>query len=654
MSPKQPKQSKPHNHPHRRSHQSKPGVSPHSRRGRSRSRPARRTRSGSVRLPSRTVPPTRVHSQSRSRPRRTVHPRDIPFYIPSSGQHGQSIPSVIADALRKQSQEHSEALTATNLANPPPTPPPDFTTQGNAMTSAPRAPGSKRRPSSSPATANARRRRRRRPRPRQSSNPSEQDDPIPPPRPQPAPFYPPRPVSPYSFFGMIRAKAEKEKRELEAKRKREKRQERRLKKKEPGWKRLDDDEKPDSPKRTKGPEIKNASSDPFLQRPSSAPPLSRIFVQEEQQYDQPHDEQFYTGSQRGNHPRQKQGKQRHKKHRREKHHRRQKRRSRYVMRDFFASLRRKLGSLFRFTTPTGGSSGQSAPPRANVGNATPTREPSGTQYARNESKVFGVQPSQKNRGRKRVDSTRQPLPYFMHGGRSPANTSWHSKLSGPGSTRRFTATVESAIPSPQRPAEEFPQFAPAVGGVYPQRYSHQSSSSAISIFARRFMGPFFSDSSDPSTLGNDLGQKRLSWRSHKLLTAGSKPVTPPSSRNPSPEDRGRSSDREQRASSNPGGYRSFSSSSMGLRNLQASSPDRRTRSTSPYRVPSPVPSPAMSPDYGLAELFATPPEVRSPVNGSPVRLSSSEYGISRLFASSPISSGSNSGSNFGLRRLFGD
>ncbi|KAI0909277.1 hypothetical protein F4823DRAFT_445616 [Ustulina deusta] len=657
MSHKQSRQGKPHHHPHRPSHQSRPAVSPHSRQGRSRSRPARRARSSSVRLHSRTVPPPRLRSHSRSRPRRPVNTRDIPFYIPSSGQHGQTIPTIIADALRKQGEERNEALTATNLGYRPPTPPPDSNAQEGAMPSAPPAPGLKRRPSSSPAAANARRRRRRRPRPRPPSVTWEQDEPIPPPRPQPAPFYPPRPASPpYSFFGMIRAKAEREKREQEAEKKREKRAARRMK--EAAAKQKGGDEKMDSPKRTKGPGTKESSKSPS-RRASSAPPLSRTPVQEGQHHDQPHDDQPLTESQRGSHPRHKQGKQRHKKHHRrsgEQHHRRQKRRSRYAMRDFFASLRRKLGNLLRFTLPAGNSPGQSAPPNVGVGHSTPTREPAGAQQQGRESRVLSGQSPHLSRGRKRVESTRQPLPYFMHGGRSPAN-SWHSRLSNPRSTRRFTATVESApgsgAPSPQRPTDEFSTMAPAVGGIHPQRFSHHSSASAISVIARRFMGPFLSESSDPSTLDGGLGQRRLSWRSHKLLTAGSRPVTPPSSRNPSPGDRGRSRSRGQSVSI-PGAYRSFSSSSMGPRGLHASPPDRRSRSISPCRISSPisspVSSPGLSPDYGLADLFATPPAVASPINASPVRISSPDYGLQRLFASSPASSGS----NFGLWRLFGD
>ncbi|KAI0423766.1 hypothetical protein F5Y09DRAFT_180689 [Xylaria sp. FL1042] len=652
MSHKQPKQSKPQ---HRPRHHSRPAKSPHSRRGRSRSRPARRARSTSVRLHSRPIPSSRIQSQSRSRPRRPVNRRDIPFYIASNGQHGHSIPTVIADALRKQDQEQNEALTATNLGNRPPTPPPDANAQGNAMTAAPPGPGLKRRPSSSPAAANTRPRRRRRPRARQHSVPSEQEEPIPPPRPQPAPFYPPRPASPpYSFFGIIRAKAERENQEREAKKKREKREQRKLKKEARG-KPTGGIQGTNSPKRAKAAATKGASKPPS-KRSNSAPPLSRTPVQEAQYHDQPHGSQTSTGSQRGQHQRQKQAKQRHKKHRRhsgEQPHRRQKRRSRYVMRDFFASLRRKLGSLFRFTLPAASTPGPSAQPRGDADSATPTKEASSAQ----QSKTLGGQSQQQRRGRKRVDSTRQPLPYFMHGGRSPAN-SWHSRLSRPGSTRRFTTTVESApgsrAPSPARPIEEeYPTVSSAAGGLYPPRFSHHSSSSAISIFARRFMGPFLSESSDPSTLDNNgLGQRRLSWRSHKLLTAGSKPVTPPSSRNPSPGVRGRSVDRGHRVSI-PGEYRSFSSSSMGLRGLYPSS-NRKSRSASPRRilspVESPIPSPASSPDYGLTELFATPPEAWSPIDGSPVRLSSPDYGLQRLFASTPGSSGS----NFGLRRIFGD
>ncbi|KAI0542838.1 hypothetical protein GGR58DRAFT_172352 [Xylaria digitata] len=663
MPHKQSRQSKPHHRPHRRSYQPLPSKSPHRRRGRSQSKPSRRARSSSVRLHSRAVTPARFHSRSRSRPRRAVRTRDIPFYVPPTGQHAHDIPNIIADALRKQDEEHNEALTATNLGYRPLTPPPDSNVQGAAMAPAPApVPGLKRRPSSSPAAAHARRPRRRRPRPRTQSVISDGDSPIPPPRPQPAPFYPPRPVSPpYSFFGIIRAKAEKEKRDKEVKKKREKREQRRKKQGTPETiQNQDGDEKINSPKRAKGAGAKESSKPPS-QRASSAPPLYQEPVQGLSQ------DELSSGSQHGYHPNSKHGRLRHKKHHRrlgEQHHRRKKKRSKYGMRDFFASLRRKLGNLLRLTLPAASSAAQSAPPRVDISNPTPARDFSGTQQHISESKFGTGRTSYQNRGRRR-GGLEQPLPYFMHGGRSPAE-SWHSKLSRPRSRRRFTATVESApgsgAPSPHIQTEEFPSVAQTVAGVETQRLSYHTGS-AISIIARRFMGPFLSEPSDPSTIGNDLGQKRLSWRSHKLLTAGSRPATPPSSRNPSPGGRGRSRSRGQRVSI-PGAYRSFSSSSMGLRSLY---PDRRSRSASPPRVSSPVSSPVSpspisptpvsppvpvpsSPDYGLADLFATPPSAGSPVSATPVRISSPDYSLPRLFASTPVSTGS----NFGLWRLFGD
>ncbi|TGJ85674.1 hypothetical protein E0Z10_g3118 [Xylaria hypoxylon] len=353
MSHKQSRQSKPRHRLHRHSYQPLPSKSPHRRRGRSESKPERRARSSSGRPHSRNIPPSRFQSRSRSRPRRAVHPRDIPFYIPSTGQHAHSIPNIIADALRKQDQDHSEALATANLGYRPLTPPPDSNLPGGAM--AP-SPGLKRRPSSSPVAANARRPRRRRPRPRTQSVTLEREEPIPPPRPQPAPFYPPRPVSPpYSFFGIIRAKAEKEKREKEAKKKREKREQRRKKQEVEGTtQNQGGEEKINSPSRTKGPGIKDPAKPPS-QRASSAPPLSRESVQEEQYQDQ-----LSTGSQRGYHPHLKHGRPRHKKHHRrlgEQHHR-------------------------PASAPV-----QPAPPRADIGNSTPARDPPGSPHYISESKV---------------------------------------------------------------------------------------------------------------------------------------------------------------------------------------------------------------------------------------------------------------------------
>ncbi|KAI1358094.1 hypothetical protein F5Y08DRAFT_346058 [Xylaria arbuscula] len=720
MSQKQTKQSKPHHHPHRRSHHSRPAVSPHSRRGRSRSRPERRARSSSVRVQSRAAPQPRVRSHSRSLPRRAVNTRDIPFYIPPSGQNGGSIPTIIVEALRKQDEEHNSALTATNLGHRLPTPPPEPNLLGHEMAPAPAAPGLKRRPSSSPAAANARRRRRRRPRPRQRSVISDPEENIPPPRPQPAPFYPPRPASPsFSFLGIKRTKAEKERRELEAKKKRDKKEDRKLRK--DGQR--GNYEKLESPKRPKAPKAKKLAKSPPVRATSAPPPpLNHVPVPEEQYYNQLYEQQppwTSSGSQRGHQSRHKGSKQRHKKHHRrlaEQHHRRQKRRNKFTMRDFFKSLRRKLGSLFRFTTPTpspppappaAAATQQSVPAYAEAGYyyASPTRDsPYGVdaQYEKSESQIFNGQATR--RGRRRVDSARhtQPLPYFMHGGRSPA-ASWHSRLSSrPGSTRRFTATVESAAPSPviQEPVDELPRVSPGLsggssgggGGLHaPQRYSHQSSASAISVIARRFMGPFFSESTDPSVLGGNEGlgsgggsQKRLSWRSHKLLTAGSRPATPPSSRAPSPAgiapSRGRSKEREslgsmQRESIPETGAYTYTVRSLSIppQDPYLSAGDRRSRSASPYRVvvleariadpvtastspisSSPLASPPLSPDYGLADLFATPlPEEvgGSPANGgTPLRVASPDYGLQRLFSPSPASTGS----NFGLRRLFGD
>ncbi|KAI8949825.1 hypothetical protein F4801DRAFT_386037 [Xylaria longipes] len=661
MSPKHSIKSKTHHH---RRHSYKPGSigsSSRSQRGRSRSRSSRRARSSSplLRSRSRINPPSRFGSHSRSRPRK-LRNRDFPIYIPSSEQHTHAIPKIIAEALRQQSQEHNEALAATNSGHRLPTPPPDPTpnTQGGTRTP---APGLKRRPSSSPAAAKARRRRRRRPRPRQQSVTSERDDPILPPQPEPTPS---NPAAPYSFFGIIRAKAEKEKREEAAKRKREEERKRKRKQAAANAKKCRDDRYGDdtSKKTAKIPTAEEASI-PLPRRSNSAPPLSRSPVQGYPQDCQYDEEQPRTASQRRHNRHKQQQQQRRKKHHRrsgEQHHRRQKRRSsRYAMRDFFASLRRKLGNFFRLTLPA---PAQPPPPpaqRLDYSTSPPAREPGAQNYGSE-----GRASEQQRRGRKRrtpqmqqQQQQQQPLPYFMHGGRSPAD-SWHSRLSRPRSTRRFTATVESAPGS--RAASPRTTRVPRGGmgtgmGTGPgvPRFSQQSSGSTISIIARRFMGPFLSEPNSEATTtldgagGGALGPRRLSWRSYKLLTAGSRPATPPSSRNVSPEGRGRSKSREEM--SIPGAYRS-SSTSMGLRNpYDASSPadpDRRSRSASPpYRV--------ASPEYGgLADLFATPQRVSSPVSSAYVRISSSDYGLQRLFTTPPAGSGSNS--NFGLRRLFGE
>ncbi|KAH8159788.1 hypothetical protein CIB48_g8451, partial [Xylaria polymorpha] len=191
---------------------------------------------------------------------------------------------------------------------------------------------------------------------------------------------------------------------------------------------------------------------------------------------------------------------------------------------------RKLGNFFRLTVPAA-----PPPPAPRLDYSTPAvaRDPAAAaaaaqQYYGSEGGRASEAQAQARR-RKRRTPMEQPLPYFMHGGRSPAD-SWHSRLSRPGSTRRFTtatatATVESA-PSPR-------------------------SGSTISIIARRFMGPFLSEpNSEAATTvdGGGLLQRRLSWRSYKLLTAGSRPATPPSSRNASPEGRGRSKSREEEMS----------------------------------------------------------------------------------------------------------
>ncbi|KAI1127261.1 hypothetical protein F5Y10DRAFT_198671 [Nemania abortiva] len=649
MSEKRSRQGR--QHPRRHSRRLRTATSSRSRRGRSGSRSSRRARSSSTHLRA------RYRSHSRPPPPPAVNLRDIPIYIPSSENHEHEIPKIIAEALRQQSQEHSEALTATNVSYRPPTPPPDPDAQEGAKPPTPS--GLKRRPSSSPAAAKARRRRRRRRRPRQPSVVSDQESPIPPPRPKPPPVPPPRAASPpySSFFGIIRTRAaEKEKREEDARKKGAREEERRRKKEAEAARRMRDEEADKAggdQDRKDGSARKRNRLSKASKRTSTAPPLSGVSTQEEQP-DNPPDDEPRTESRRGRQHRHKHGGQRRKKHHRrsgEQHHRRQKRRSRYRVRDFFASLRRKLGNLLRFTLPAANPPAPSLPSYADAGYSMPA-ELSDTPHQGNEGGGEGDHYYYQWQGR--TPTGWGAMPYFMHGARSPAE-SWHSRLSKPRSTRRFTATVESApgsgSSSPRRQAGEFPRLARTVGGNGSSRLTQHSSGSTIYVFARRFIGPFLSEPSDAATLdGSGAGQRRLSWRSQKLITAGpgSGPVTPPSSRNSSPGDRGRSRSREQRVSI-PGAYRS-SSSSMGLRSLYTSSPDRRSHSTSPllpakkdnkskYRV--------SSAEYGLPDLFATPPRVSSPVYSSHA---SSDYGLQRLFASTPVSSGSNSG----LRRIFGE
>lgn len=640
-----------------------------------------------------------------------VNLRDIPIYIPSGEQHGDGIPKIFAEALRQQGQDPNEA---TDLGYRPPTPPPEPDVQAATKPPTPAStPGLKRRPSSSPAAAKARRRRRRRPRPRQPSVISDQESPIPPPRPELSPFYPPRAASPpYSFFGIIRgAKAEKE--EARKKRAREEEVSRKKIKKERREVEIDvgggcNDDARDRPARKPDRLSKTSSS----KRASAPLSYDDPGVQENLQDDQPFDEAYAcTESQRdhGKHGRPRRRKHQHHRRSGEQHHRRQKRRARHRVRDFFASLRRKLGNLLRLTLPTAPTA--PSPPPARVysyavddASMPPAWDLPDNQFPRGEAEqpiyyqqAPYQQPQQQSWGRRQMPmpmpvpiptpmQTPMQTPYFMHGARSPAPP-WHTRLSKPRSSasasagkHRFseTATVESApSPSPSRS---------------PRRHlAHHASgsTSTISVLARRFMGPFLSE---PSDGGEAATVVETSWRGQPqrklLMPASASPATPPSSRpaspalgrsrSPSPSPgRGRG-----RRTPMPGAYGSSpSSSSMGLRSLYPSpSPESRSCSTAAllpaaqreqqeqqqrqeqederntpgfayrYRV--------ASAEYGLADLFAsTTPRASVSGIGSPVygssshsRVQSLDYGLQRLFASQPVSSAS----NFSLRRLFSD
>jgi hypothetical protein len=151
-----------------------------------------------------------------------------------------------------------------------------------------------------------------------------------------------------------------------------------------------------------------------------------------------------------------------------------------------------------------------------------------------------------------------------------------------------------------------------------RRRRASSTSSAISVTASRFLGPFLTQPSEPPTPESGMGQRRIGWRDRSLLSTGSAPVTPTSSRDSSLGGRGRSHKR----------YRSTSSSSMGIRGLF-----RRSRSASP--------SCDSSRDYGLQQMFAS----------SAFSSTSSDYGLPRLFGS-PRASSAPASSDYGLRRLF--
>ncbi|KAI0192850.1 hypothetical protein F4808DRAFT_464976 [Astrocystis sublimbata] len=619
-------------HRKRHSYQSRSGGSSSgSYRGRSRSRSSSsgRARSSSplLRSHSQISPPSSTGSYTRSRKQRN---RGVPVYIPSSERHTHIVPRIIAEALRQDQDQIAASLTATNLRHRLPTPPPEPNLDAQGAAARSPSPRLKRRLSSSPAAVKTRRRRTRRPRVRQPSVPSSQDEPVLPP--EPSPSYHATLQSPTSLFGFIRAR-EKEKREVKAKKKRieERKKKRKLTKKT----------------QQKTPPYEDAAGYAYAQneaegawpvdgedsmprRSTSAPPMNRSPYYEgqtQQEYDlYDDDSQDHSPSQRRhqNHNRHKQPHQQ----RRKKHHRRQKRRSsRHGMRDFFASLRRKLGNFFRLTVPLPSSAPVSAPtyPRSHhprphsysysytspppaatsrlgldysspyaAYSYTATVDPATGEYysygsggveTGNEGDQHYYQHSHhhhhhQKRGRKRRSQQQKHeqvdpnVPYEMHGGRSPAD-SWHSRLT---STRRFTfAGVESApvsraaSPSPlARCITPHPHLeieagvGTGAGGDVPKYAQHHASGSAISIIARRFMGPFFSEPNSENTTSLDGGsgsgggggargggnsnnavdngggnggllQRRLSWaRSYKLLTAGSRPATPPLSRSASP------------------------------------------------------------------------------------------------------------------------
>ncbi|GAP91313.1 hypothetical protein SAMD00023353_6000620 [Rosellinia necatrix] len=688
MSHKLPGKSRP---PHHR-HSHPPGPTRPSRldRGRSRSRPSLKAGASSAELHSRSIPPPSLRSRSRPRTHQRVNARDIPIYIPSCA------PKLFAEAAQEQGQTNDDALTASKPGYQPPTPPPESTLQRISRTSRHSTSGVKRRPSASPAAAKTRRRRRRRPRPQQQQSlTSMQDEPIPPPQPEFGPFYPPRPASPaYSFFGFTRTKAEKERREEDAYGKREREEGRRKKRKEAecGRRRRDDG----CGRRRDGYDYGQDDANNTSKRTSSVPPPHHTPFDESQAYAYggAAGDEFDAGSRAEHHQRHKHGKHRRKKHHRrsgEQQHRRQKRRSKYRMRDFFASLRRKLGNLLRLTPPqpaspplsalpyTDTSGGNWADPHA-AANTTTANQQYRTSQSTGEYEQAAHPRWDREQRRSRQQQQQQqqyqqqqqqvPPPYYVYGG---------EPRYARGGKRRFSVTVESPAGGSKRSSR--------AGGRRAAPPSPHGSESTISIIARRFMGPFLSEAGDEvgdyydDNAWPGSSSWKLGWRSPKLLTAGgSRPATPPLSREPSPE--GCLGCSEQglytTTATTPGGgyhhhhHRTSSVSSFGLRDLYGSSPLPSPSSPTPVSAPAPAPDAGLvrtaspyrlvsaTPEYGgLADLFgATPVSTGSPVYySSTVRVLplADEYGgdlpPTRFYAASPSPS---STSNFGLRRLFTD
>ncbi|KAI1827664.1 hypothetical protein F4861DRAFT_329396 [Xylaria intraflava] len=648
MSSKPPK---PGRHHHEAPHESQ-----------SRSRPPRRARSSSPAL----------HPVPKQPP---IYLGAIPRYVPPSTSQAPVVPSAFSFALRRRGDPHR-------------------------LPSAHRSPG--------PAKLKRRRRPRRpRPRPRSRSGGSDREESLPPPPPPPVPTSSNYPAASNAdsvayFLARVEAdrareeaarKREREERRRERERGRERRRRDRENARDGGW--VEGDAYGDY---ADGgiPRHDEEAAARYPPRASSAPPASQVHIHgtERGQDDERRADSRRRHRRHHSHHR----RHRHKHHRRagEQRHRRQKKRSRTGMRNFFASLRRKLGELLR---PAGEGAGAGKVQAQFDGYMTPVR----TQYQRDGSGVGSSRVSYQRRGRRLGE--RGQAPFFMRGGRSPGQ----SELPGLGSRRRFNAFMESAVglgppssatppPLPPRrmrggiPPGGFPGVEQVTAEREPPRSrgsrGSRSSRSTISIFAHRFVGPFLSEADEPPTPDSDSGQRKVNWRTRKLLTTGS-PTTPRSSRDSSPGRRGRSGDQEptvppvpesitpHRVSSGSSMgigalYESFSAhsrhsssgSSMGLRGLYESLPGhsrhsssgssmgiRALYSSSPvHSVLSSSPRRDSSPGYGLAGLFATPPMVSSSARQSPVSRPSSDYGLQRLFAS-PYAS---SASSFGLRWVFGD
>ncbi|KAI1433269.1 hypothetical protein GGR50DRAFT_669771 [Xylaria sp. CBS 124048] len=705
-----------------------------SSRSQSRSRHPRRARSSSPQQLPHPLP--RVPSPPSQLP--PIHLGAIPHYVPSGVDHAHAIPSAVAYALHKQGEEYNEAIAAAQLGYRLP--------QGAGIDpQLPSAPP-RRRPSASPGSIKARRRRRRprRPRPPPRSIVSDREDSLPPPPPVPAFSNFPIAVSPPFFFSKVeRDRRGEEEEEAQKKREREERRKEKEKEKErERRKREKEKEKKekgrDKEERGRGRGGMGAGEDrkgedgedaggggggggvdvgisKRAKNGEAAETVNQVYHRGGER-DRDRDDEPRADSRPGrrhHHTRHRRHHQKHSRRAGESHHRRQKKRSKTGMRNFFASLRRKLGELLR---PAGVAGGTARVPAQFDGYMTPVR----TKYQQSMSGVGSSQVSHPRRAATREEQTQAP--YIMHGARSP-------RPSTPRSMMFFTTVAEPPVtmdPGPPSPPKSPPPPPPRrhTRADAPPRHPHgftrveepttekesskktrgsRSSRSTISIFARRFVGPFLSETSEPPTPESGVGQRKINWRDRGLLTVGL-PTTPESSRESSLGNRDQKGHEVQPDDPVPlpGSYppvKSSSGSSLGIRGLHPSSPvhDRHSSSGSSWGIralypsspdngqhsssgsslgiralypPSPghdrhsssssslgiralyplFPSRDSSSGYGLDDLFETPPMVSSPVRRSPISLPSSDDGLQRFSASLPPSSSL----SYGMHRLFGD